>query len=481
MRCPNCGQVSSGRFCAYCGYSLGGPAIQAPSASPTPVTAAVFPAAPIKPAVLLRCVRGPDLGKALVIREQAVWVAAQAGDPRQPQQQFALAAWRNGLLHVQAAQGSFIAVDGITVPQQMLAEGRQFGLGNSLWQVGDTSPVVETNLIDALTGRLNQLASLQKLEGFSLRQMFSEVFKRRSPEEVEEYFVTGTSKTTPPIGEVKTGWPKPWFFMRVLLFMGLVYAGFYVAWQEFRNTNLLPGLMMVGSLVVPLATVFLFFELNTPRNVSFHRVLMLACLGGTASLFVALIGFQVSNLSWLGASQAGIVEETGKLLVVALLVGRPRYKYILNGMLFGAAVGAGFAVFESAGYAFNILLSNEGGLNAMLANIRVRAFLSPFGHVAWTAIAAGALWRVKGVRTVTPAMFFNKRFLGAFLFPVLLHMAWNSPLPSPLFLKHLILGVLGWFIVFGLVQQGLWQVRDEQLEQTKQELHRTQRMLAVRG
>ncbi len=371
-------------------------------------------------------------------------------------------------------------VDGAAIQQSALAEGRQFGLGIASWQVGEAAQVAGANLIDVLTGRLNQLASLQKLEGFSLRQMFSEVFKRRSSEEVEEYFVTGTSKTTPRIEDVKTGWPKPWFFMRVLLFLGLVYAGFYLAWQQFHNTNLLPGLMMMGSLVVPLATVFLFFELDTPRNVSFHRVLMLILLGGIASLFVALIGFQVSNLSWLGASQAGIVEETGKLVAVVLLVGRPRYKYILNGMLFGAAVGAGFAFFESAGYAFNVLLSQEGGLDAMLTNIRVRAFLSPFGHVAWTAIAAGALWRVKGARTISPGMFFNKRFLGAFLFPVALHMIWNSPIPSPFYLKHILLGILGWFIVFGFVQQGLWQVRDEQLEQTKQELHRTKSMLALR-
>jgi RsiW-degrading membrane proteinase PrsW (M82 family) len=77
-------------------------------------------------------------------------------------------------------------------------------------------------------------------------------------------------------------------------------------------------------------------------------------------------------------------------------------------------------------------------------------------------------------------MFVNKRFLGAFLFPIALHMIWNSPIPSPFYLKHILLGILGWFIVFGLVQQGLWQIRDEQMEQTKQEIHRTKTLLAIR-
>jgi hypothetical protein len=36
--------------------------------------------------------------------------------------------------------------------------------------------------------------------------------------------------------------------------------------------------------------------------------------GGVVSLFVALAGFSVSNLDWMGASSAGIVEEIGKLL-----------------------------------------------------------------------------------------------------------------------------------------------------------------------
>jgi hypothetical protein len=43
-------------------------------------------------------------------------------------------------------------------------------------------------------------------------------------------------------------------------------------------------------------------------------------------------------------------------------------------------------------------------------------------------------------------------------------MIWNSPLPSPYHILQLGLGVIGWFIVFGLVQQGLYQVRDEQIQ-----------------
>jgi protease PrsW len=345
-----------------------------------------------------------------------------------------------------------------------------FGCGKELGAAQGTPPVAASQQIfESLAERLRILASTEKLEGFSLKEMFSEVFRKRSEDEIDEYFIAGTSRTTPAIDEVQTGWPKPWFFSRVLAFVAVIYFGFSYATQQFSNSKLIPGLIMMGSLAVPLATVFLFFELNTPRNVSFHRVLTLVCLGGIVSLIISLFGFSAASLDWLGASSAGIVEETGKLLAVVLVVRGNRYRYILNGLLFGAAVGAGFAVFESAGYAFNALLDNRS-LDAMTTNIQVRAMLSPFGHVAWTAISAAALWRARQGEPLKFQHFFDPAFLKAFCIPVALHMIWNAPLPSPFYAIQLALGVLGWFVVFGLVQQGLRQVRDEQFEATSTRL-----------
>jgi RsiW-degrading membrane proteinase PrsW (M82 family) len=190
---------------------------------------------------------------------------------------------------------------------------------------------------------------------------------------------------------------------------------------------------------------------------------MLVAAGGIVSVFLSLIGFSVSNLGWLGASSAGIVEEVGKLLTVMLLFRSGRYRYILNGLLAGAAVGAGFAIFESAGYAFERLLSTKD-LTEMSGNIHMRALWAPFGHVAYTAIAAGALWRSKGLDKLQAKHLIDPRFLKAFLIPVGLHMLWNSPIPSFFVLKQVAVGLTAWFVVFGLVQQGLRQVKEEQVQ-----------------
>jgi len=61
----------------------------------------------------------------------------------------------------------------------------------------------------------------------------------------------------------------------------------------------------------------------------------------------------------------------------------------LTGMLVGAAVGAGFAAIESAGYA--VIKSGWSYDNMIL-----RAFLRVGGHVSWAAVSGGALVWVKG-------------------------------------------------------------------------------------
>jgi len=319
----------------------------------------------------------------------------------------------------------------------------------------------EGGVLQSIGNRISSLASTDKLDGFSLGEFFSEVLKKRDKDEVDDYFVVGTARTTPPIEEIATSWPKPWFFFRVLIFLVLVYFGFYAAFEQFENIKLIPGLIMMGSLAVPLATVILFFELNVTRNVSFNRVLMLVTSGGVVSLFVALVGFQVSNLDWLGASSAGIVEEIGKLLAVIIVARSFRGKYILNGLLFGAAVGAGFAFFESAGYAFDYL-ERTNSLHVMFDTIQTRAFLTPFGHIAWTAIGGAALWRVKGDRSFQPGMLLDSAFLKTMAIPMVLHMLWNAPFQLPFELHHIAIGIVGWFVVFGLVQQGLHQIREQQ-------------------
>ena len=348
--------------------------------------------------------------------------------------------------------------------------------------------VTQLNLLHGLQARLQSLASTEDLEGFSLKQMFSEVFKRRSEDDVEDYLLVGTTKTTPPIDVIQTGWPKPWLFFRVLAVFVVTYVVFTFTLLHLPGAaNLIPAVMILGAFAVPLTTLTFFFEMNTPRNVSVHRLVTLFLFGAVVSLIFALVGYNIPVLGSMGAVAAGIVEEVAKLLTVVIVVRGIKYRYILNGLLFGATVGAGFAAFETAGYALNQGLltgSNlHAGVVAMLQVLRERAFLTPWGHVAWTAIAAGALWRVKGARPFNPSMLFDSRFIKAFLIPVVLHTIWDLPasLQLPFDGNYILSALVSWYVVFGLVQQGLRQVKEEQKTDLRATMQRIETSMQPAG
>jgi RsiW-degrading membrane proteinase PrsW (M82 family) len=226
--------------------------------------------------------------------------------------------------------------------------------------------------------------------------------------------------------------------------------------------------------------------MNTPRNVSLVMVGKLFIVGGLTGLATAMLAYMIP----ICGNIPGIVEESAKLLAVILVARGVRYKYELNGILFGATVGAGFACFETCGYGFDQILATltqviqagnvaggfptAAGISAavenMMANLVLRGVEAPLGHVAWTAIAAGAFWRVKGDKPASPAMLMDGRFLKAFAIPVLMHTTWDLSILIPTmptilaaFVLPAVTGLITWYVLFGLVQQGLRQVKDEQV------------------
>lgn len=310
--------------------------------------------------------------------------------------------------------------------------------------------------------KFRQFTGTESLEGFSLAGLFSDVFKKHESSEIERMFAVGVSDSIPPIEAVNTSWPRPWMFVRALLGSGIVYMLFLMCWEMFQNLNVLPGLIMTGAMAFPLATVLFFFEVNVRRNVSLYQVVRMIMLGGIVSLLFSLVLFEspLAVFGWMGASVAGIIEEPGKLLALLVVARSVQYRYKLNGLLFGACVGAGFAIFESMGYAFQILLATES-TGQMNGNILVRGILSPFGHVAWTAIAGAALWRVKGTAPLKFDMLKDPKFWRPFLVSIVMHMIWNLDFELPFFGKYAIVGFVSWAVVLSFVQEGLGELRNE--------------------
>jgi RsiW-degrading membrane proteinase PrsW (M82 family) len=159
------------------------------------------------------------------------------------------------------------------------------------------------------------------------------------------------------------------------------------------------------------------------------------------------------------AMLTGIGEEAGKALALLLAVGIAGYRWQLNGLLLGAAVGAGFAGFESAGYAFRIAL--QKGLGPALDNIMLRGLLAPGGHVIWTAMVGAAIWQVKGDRPFRIGMLAQKVVVRRFLVAVVLHGLWDSDFGLiPWQIKIAVLVVVGWYVIMAVLRQALAEVEE---------------------
>jgi len=186
------------------------------------------------------------------------------------------------------------------------------------------------------------------------QNVFSRVFRNHSELEAERLFIVGTALTTPKISEVTNTWPKPWLFARVFIIALLAFAGFYIGVNYFRNVNFIPGLILVGAFAVPLTTLIFFWEMNAPQNIAIYRIIYVVLIGGILSMLVALVFFDILKNN-INPITIGIAEELAKTITVISFVRFRKYRYILNGLLIGAAVGAGFAAFETAGYALRSL------------------------------------------------------------------------------------------------------------------------------
>jgi len=319
--------------------------------------------------------------------------------------------------------------------------------------------------------RISALADVPVPTRIPLRDILIGGLGRRTPtEEIERTFDAGTVETTPALAEIESGWPIPRVFWRVLALAVATYLVMRFILSEFQNINDLPGTIVVGAFAVPLAIVVLFFELNTPRNVSVYQVGKMLVLGGALSLFSTSIlerlfpGAGAGRL--LPALGTGAIEETGKMCALILLVFNRRYRWQLNGLLFGVAVGAGFAGFETAGYALNNSLNKalvrgpaDGlfHLDKLFEVISLRGFLSPGGHVIWTGLLGAAIWKVKDDKPFEPRMLVSPVVLRRWLIVVVLHGLWDTQTPYES-LRLGLLTLLGWYLVFAVLTEGLDEI-----------------------
>ena len=290
--------------------------------------------------------------------------------------------------------------------------------------------------------------------GLKLKDVFTDVLKHHDKSDGERLFMAGTQVTTPSESNMLREWQKPWVFARVG-FIGILISFALYLMAYYLKTY--AAFMMIGSFVIPVTALMFYWEMNITRNIPLYEVALMFLTGGVISLFVSMLFFQVVDTEI--SSFAAFCEEPGKLLALAFFLRKPEKKYILNGILIGGAVGAGFSAMETAGYALEVLTRSGDAASVVIT----RGILSPGGHVVWAAMYGGALAMVKGSGRLEIRQLGDMRFLKYFLAAVGLHFIWNSgiailPLPYVGDLSYVILTAAGWILLFTVIQKGISQI-----------------------
>lgn len=332
-------------------------------------------------------------------------------------------------------------------------------------------PLQKKKINNIVTENLDKLTGAKSKSYVTFKDLFKNTFKKHTEDELDEVFVCGSSKTTPNIKDINPNKASAWVYFKILVFFLIAYIPTRIGFINYGNENFLPAMIILAAFAIPVTILIFFFEINVFRNIPFYKVIKYFVLGGALSLILAILFFSLdfnTDIStYSGALMVGLIEEAAKAAIVALFLFKSKKSnYILNGLLVGAAVGAGFAAFETAGYILKYGIS--GGLQVMLNVIKLRGFLAPGGHVAWAAIEGAALMYVKGFEKLDKKHLNDKRFLLVCLIPILLHGIWDMPIQTPYYLLQIGLSIAAWIVIIYFINLGLKQVDEaKELESTK--------------
>ena len=324
-------------------------------------------------------------------------------------------------------------------------------------------PLTKKTASNIITENLDKITGAKSENYVTFKDLFKDTFKKHSEEDLDNVFVCGSSSTTPDVKDVNPKKASAWVYLKIFIFFIIAYIPTRIGYINYGNLNFLPAMIMLGAFAVPVTILIFFYEINLFRNIPFYKVIKYFILGGALSLILAILFFSLdinTDIStYSGALMVGLIEEVAKAAIVAFFLFKSKNSnYILNGLLIGAAVGAGFAAFETAGYILRYGLA--GGDAVMLQTIKIRGFLAPGGHVAWAAIEGAALMYVKGFEKLDKKHLNDKRFLLICLISVVEHGIWDMPIEAPYYLVPIGLTVAAWLVIIYFINLGLKQIDD---------------------
>jgi RsiW-degrading membrane proteinase PrsW (M82 family) len=144
-------------------------------------------------------------------------------------------------------------------------------------------------------------------------------------------------------------------------------------------------------------------------------------------LVIARLGGPEFASRWTAALTAPLIEETLKVagIVLLALIAPEEFDDVLDGFVYGALCGLGFAVTEDVFYFVSVFGGTTGGV---LEGFWVRVVSSGlYGHVLYTGLAGMGVAYVVSRRPDEPLARAVAVAVGLFAVGVAGHFLWNSP------------------------------------------------------
>ncbi len=260
----------------------------------------------------------------------------------------------------------------------------------------------------------------------------------------------------------------------------LIGAAIFGAWAllagAFSDPSVDIRVLVFGAFFVPV--LFVFFMASEGLTEEPPALVLIEVFVGVA-LVGNLVAWLLNSFVFPFPWAVGFVEEGTKFLAVVWLLRRRKFASIMDGILFGAAAGMGFAASENLSYFFNVYTTsglaavvnalqanqisnfdqvmyvfNHVGMHGLFGNFMLRSFLGPWMHGSWTAIIAGTAWR----ESAGGKMRLDLRFFATYIFVALTHSAWDNTS-----------GTLQWILLVVIIAVDIYLLRSLILAAHRQE------------
>lgn len=251
-----------------------------------------------------------------------------------------------------------------------------------------------------------------------------------------------------------------WLFIVLLIFTTLSIVTEQLTYLQFFPSGWIFSIVLLALYVVPVLVAIYVLDLFEREPLSLIVGAFLwgglvatgLALSVNTSLLEAVAKLFGPNFaqSWGLALVAPPIEETLKYLgvVTIFLIARSEIDDLMDGFVYGAVIGLGFAAVENIQYFVRAVASTGGAdqIGPVFEMFVIRALLvGLYMHVLWTGISGlGLAYYV--TRRDQPH---QKRLMvavGLFALAVLAHVVWNSPVLSDL------LSGIGGIVVYGVIK-----------------------------